>query len=870
MFKRCLAALILASWSLAQVPGFDPSLDWQTQTTPHFDLHYPSTLAALAPQVAAQAEADYQKLQARFPEDPGRIQLVLTYGIASPNGFANPALNQVVLYTAQQRQADSFNVAGPKWWETLVLHELVHAFDLSRGRASPGGSDLPVNAIKPPPFIEGFAVYQKQQLLGASRVNTARTRMLLRTMVANSSYPTLNEVMSYYQKENWPSEGLLAYNFGAWWMKYLADTYGQDTLINFIAVTDLGLPKFDQAFREHFGVSLAQSYQDFLAYLEAEFTPELAELAPGATKAERVTSSGHFTAGPTLSSDDLAYVQATPRQSGLRLRSDGQDRELVSGAGIAFPSWAPTGQKLLYSRIEPYGPYQNGYDLFELDLLSGETTKLITGENSYMARYTQAGDIAYLRQNLDGSGGVYLSSDGQTQPIWTPAIGSFHALAPSPDGRYIAITYREGAWQDLYLISADGTRTRLTQDPAAETDLAWSSDGQYLIFAREEAVSDLYAYRPADGQFFRITRMMTGAFQPAGVSPQAGLVFLSYGPEGFDLYRIPYQPQDWSPVELPVQPEPSFAANELFSTSEPYQVRDYLAPWFWLPGFISSSAAGFLAAGGDPLYRHAYGVGVGWAWDIGSPTLSLNYTYQGLPGLPLAFSALADQTGIDLNLLARRPLAIDESTNREPQAGLGAELKASQAEHWRAYLGESRSHRASQEARAQRLTWGYRAGLGGAESETGVLGEAWLNQSWSLATATPSSVMARIKLGASSAPLFSLGGVNAAYPLRGFATDSWTGTTVSAASLGYRFRLASLEQPLLGLPVFLDKLDAEVFFDSGSSENSVKGSLGAEMGLSFTLGYLLEGPRLVAGIAQGLGEPEPIAYWRLELAGLSF
>ena len=130
--------------------------------------------------------------------------------------------------------------------------------------------------------------------------------------------------------------------------------------------------------------------------------------------------------------------------------------------------------------------------------------------------------------------------------------------------------------------------------------------------------------------------------------------------------------------------------------------------------------------------------------------------------------------------------------------------------------------------------------------------------------------MARIKLGASSAPLFSLGGVNAAYPLRGFATDSWTGTTVSAASVGYRFRLASLEQPLLGLPVFLDKLDAEVFVDSGSSENSVKGSLGAEMGLSFTLGYLLEGPRLVAGIAQGLGEPEPIAYWRLELAGLSF
>jgi Tol biopolymer transport system component len=57
----------------------------------------------------------------------------------------------------------------------------------------------------------------------------------------------------------------------------------------------------------------------------------------------------------------------------------------------------------------------------------------------------------------------------------------------SPDGRHLAYeAVTEGSW-DLWMVSADGKNPeRLTSDPGNERSAAWSPDGKFLYFIKDE------------------------------------------------------------------------------------------------------------------------------------------------------------------------------------------------------------------------------------------------------------------------------------------------------------------------------------------------------------------------------------------------
>jgi hypothetical protein len=110
-------------------------------------------------------------------------------------------------------------------------------------------------------------------------------------------------------------------------------------------------------------------------------------------------------------------------------------------------------------------------------------------------------------------------------------------------------------------------------------------------------------------------------------------------------------------------------------------------------------------------------------------------------------------------------------------------------------------------------------------------------------------------LGESGLPLAGFGfGRRTLGLLRGFDTDTMTGSAIAVANLDYRFPLLRLERGFRTWPLFLRQLHGAVFTDIGAAGPALDSlpapavSVGAEIASDLTLGYSW-GVTLVAGAA---------------------
>jgi hypothetical protein len=145
------------------------------------------------------------------------------------------------------RLADWANVRLDSWIRVVVYHELVHIMDLDIATGTNAllrkifGRIVLPNMNKPITFIEGLAVYEKYKHLGESRLNDANTIMMIRQMVLENRIPRFDEISRYYNRASWPPVGLLVYNFSSWFLRYIEETYGPDSMKRFNDVNSASL-----------------------------------------------------------------------------------------------------------------------------------------------------------------------------------------------------------------------------------------------------------------------------------------------------------------------------------------------------------------------------------------------------------------------------------------------------------------------------------------------------------------------------------------------------------------------------------------------------------------------------------------------------
>jgi Tol biopolymer transport system component len=324
----------------------------------------------------------------------------------------------------------------------------------------------------------------------------------------------------------------------------------------------------DSTARAVFGSTFKVEWFLWQQQLQDEYGLKRREVtAAGLTEVTPLSHDGGYTLFPALApaGDRIAYSSRTADRSFslmLAAADGGESRPLlrraVTPANGAI-AWLADSAGLIYAKLER-DRYDNLYsDLYRYDLASDEEQRLTHGLRTGSPDLSPlSGEILCTLAHAQGNRLAVVSFDGNSVRYLSPENDSRLFATPrwSPNGQRIAVVAKEADGRFLIqILDPDGTLlTTLPDGGAINSSPAWSHDGTILFFASDRGgIYNLYAYRLADAELFQVTNLLGGAFSPQPSPDGENLLFVNYSVAGFDLARIPLQPETWRalPMESP-------------------------------------------------------------------------------------------------------------------------------------------------------------------------------------------------------------------------------------------------------------------------------------------------------------------------------
>lgn len=436
-------------------------------------------------------------------------------------------------------------------------------------------------------------------------------------------------------------------------------------------------------------------------------------------------------------------------------------------------------------------------------------------------------------------------------------------------------------------------------------------------------IANIYAYRLETGLLRQVTNVIAGAYSPAPSPDGERLAYLGYTSYGFDVFLLEdLSPEGFRAAPAYVDRRPPSSDLEALYTAESsdYDPLPTLWPRSYLldvtPDSFGSQSLGVTIRGEDIAGFHSYELRAGIGLSRGQLDVDIGYAYQrsqlgvslgayrhvsAVGGLWVGGEErawIAEQMGADIGVSYGFPRsfrgnsvhlgygasytwpgepyggALDPNTPPPslPVTGLSAGLRFG----WSYSDVEAYAYDVSlSNGRSIGIDVGVLHPLLGSDHEVVTL-------TWGIAQYIPIAehhVLAlRYAGGISGGDLdaigiFGLGGygefsptlglaVPASVPgtaLRGYPVNARIGTQYHLAQVSYRFPIVRLNAGVLTVPIFLNRLHAEVFCDVGDAFlgpfdiASFRVGAGAEIFLDFTLFYVI-GLTLRVGYAHGFME----------------
>jgi WD40 repeat protein len=500
LFSTSLVSDLHAQYFGRQKVHYD-KFDWRVLRTDRFRIHYYPAEEAITRDAARMAERWYARYSPVFQHEfedkplifyadaPDFQQTNVIGGlIGQGTGGVTEALRTRLVMPFTGVYADNDHVLG---------HELVHVFQYDLGERGPQAPGLAGMARVPLWLVEGMAEYLS---LGREDPHTA---MWMRDATLRGELPTIAELSR--------DDRYFPYRYGQAVLAYVAGRWGDRAVVElYVAATRNGV---ESALQEVLGVTSAELSEQWMTAVRSAYLPAI-------EGRQRARDAGT----PIIVDDEIGAMNLAPAVS-------------PDGRYVAY-----FGRRSVFT-----------VDLLLADARTGQLVRRLSSPTT---------DAHYDALSFISSSGTW-SSDGKRfafivfaggdnriaildvdradveRHIEVEGIGAIQHLAWSPDGTRIAFSGMQSGFSDLYTIDvASGVLTRVTNDPYADLQPAWSPDGRTLVFVTDrDTGTDMQTLRYGKVALAFLD-VASGAITPLCVFPDARHVDPHYAPDGSQVFFI--------------------------------------------------------------------------------------------------------------------------------------------------------------------------------------------------------------------------------------------------------------------------------------------------------------------------------------------
>lgn len=595
MKRGLLFALLLSLAPTASEAAtiYDPEVTYKTLTTPNFYVMFPEGYGHIALRAAQIAEDTRPYLIERYEWEPdGRIAIVINDQTDFANGSATIFPYKIITLFVTAPTRISGLEEYDDWLSTVLVHEMAHIFHLDMAYGLPWigrlllGKYVSMNVYNPGWVTEGLAVYEETVSSGTGRGRSTYVDMVLRTAALEDRFPPIDQ--GYRGYPNWPFSNI-AYFFGGRFQLWLREKYGEEKLLDYhqtMAGNPIPYVTYIGA-KLNFGTSMESLWLAFEKDVKERAALDIERVKTSTlavSEPKRLTFHGGESVGPRITPDGKQIVYSTSSPvDGPRVRRmniDGTDDEpLVNDTLSQAISFGPKGKSFYFQQTEINQRFYQHNSVYRYDTERSSFSKVkLADTKKYKAFLAPSGSLRARDPDLtrDGKRMVFVQTPKGSNRLVVanidddgvsihpkeivPALPGVQMSNPrfSPDGKTIAVSRYTRGRRDIVLYDLEGKLLdQITDDRAQDTDPTFTADGRWLVFSSDRTgFYNLYAYELATKTLRQITNVTTGTFQP-DISPDGTtIVYRGYSADGFDVYRLPFEPERGPIVTDLFEPKP--------------------------------------------------------------------------------------------------------------------------------------------------------------------------------------------------------------------------------------------------------------------------------------------------------------------------
>lgn len=561
--------LLVIALTGAAGPASASSFDWKTYESEHFLLYY-------MPGYEWQAQQTIYYLEQHRPgiarltgnTHMGKTSIVLQDVGIDSNGWADNMRNQISIFTNSPGSTETLSNAQ-NWFHFVSGHELTHIGQLNT--YSEAGAVLPIllgnyyspNNHVPNWIVEGITVYYESSLNPyEGRLNDGYYDAIVASKARAGKFPSLLEANydhAHYPLGQW-------YTYGSVFMRYLAETYGEEKITGFFRIhgqhpagfigsvsPSLGI---EIAARKAFGKTFAQLYAEW----EAAERLEHADWAIDGRLVRNEGQRGYFsdltiykgklyyihtrllTPAPFAYSGKVEMVEYDPTTNSTRvlfpIPSLGSARIQIVNDTIYYLT---TELRQGYANTEERGFGQTGL-LCAYNLMTGKQTRLFSDDIEAFA-VLQNGAVLYTKERKDAYGNEVWQWAGKASARVGTVDQMIGEILPYEDHFIVVSKVNMGSWNIQHFRTADLSFTPIADTPWKENEI--SLRGHTLFFtANYQRHYGLYSYDLLTGQ----TAKLTGGGYASGGSPLGDEIFFkAVTADGDAIFKKALLPTPYTP-----------------------------------------------------------------------------------------------------------------------------------------------------------------------------------------------------------------------------------------------------------------------------------------------------------------------------------